>query len=274
VTYVPATKSGLRRALSLNLQALYHRAWQLVHPHGDPRPAFLIGAGRSGTDVVVESLGRSPEVDVYNETHPGAFENWRLRDDETLRGLVRSSRARRVLFKPIVETHRAHRMLAFAEDSRVLFAMRNPWDTVNSMVRFFDTIDHVARAWAASDPDDDYPLNATPSLRAGYMELYSEELTELEQAALIWWVRNALYTELELDSHDRVLAIHYDELVRDPGSTLEEVCGFLGIRYRPRMAEGIYASSKGKNPPPALRPEIDAACRSVWERLTRGRATR
>ena len=37
---------------------------------------------------------------------------------------------------------------------------------------------------------------------------------------------------------DRMIRVRYEDLVRDPDSTLENICKFLKIDYRPEMAEG------------------------------------
>src|SRR5688500_17650022 len=55
--------------------------WRRWHnPRAVSMSVFLIGCGRSGTNMVTRRLARSWQVDFYNEDHPAAFENYLLRD--------------------------------------------------------------------------------------------------------------------------------------------------------------------------------------------------
>lgn len=267
MTYVPSTSSRFRRSVEVNLRAIHRRAWRAFRPT-DARPIFLIGCGRSGTDLIVENLSRSPELDVYNETHPKAFDNWRLREDSVIRDLIKNSRATGVLLKPIVQTHHAQRMLNFSSDSKLVFACRNPWDTINSMIHFFPNIESVVRAWAISAEDADYPLNATPSLRRSFIGLYSDDCTREEMGALSWWTRNALYMELQLQKSGRVHVVDYDAVVENPEQEFRRLSEFLGIGYRRSMTKGVSAGSRGKNAPPQLRDRIRSACEDLWSEIT------
>ncbi len=268
MTYVPFESHPGRRWLERKSRGLERRIWRLFRPVKNPSPLFLIGSGRSGTDLVVENLSRSPELDVYNETHPAAFENWRLRDFGALRGLVEKSRARWVLFKPIVETHRAREMLEFDGRTKILFAIRNPADTVNSIIRFFgDQVKDWASEWSQSGPNDSFALNATSYLRDSFLEHYRPDLTVHECAALQWWVRNSLFFELGLSESERVRVTDYDVLTGDPEGAFRGICSFLGISFRKSMAKGVSKKSKGKHPPPELDESIQRACEDLWESL-------
>ena len=40
--------------------------------------AFIVGCGRSGTNMLADLFSRSWRVELFNEDHPAAFENRRL----------------------------------------------------------------------------------------------------------------------------------------------------------------------------------------------------
>src|SRR4051812_41908162 len=110
--------------------ALAKAHWRHLHggEAGEARAAFLTGVPRSGTNMLARALARLPEVDVLNDGDRRAFQRYRLRDDEALVLLVRRSRHRLVLFKPLLDSHRIpHLMELLAEphSSRALWAYRD-----------------------------------------------------------------------------------------------------------------------------------------------------
>lgn len=266
MTYI-ATSSVVRRFVEVNLRAAHRRIWRTFRPASCSRPVFLIGCGRSGTDLIVENLSRSPELDVYNETHPQAFENWRLRDEPVLRSLVDKSCASCILFKPIVQTHHAQWMLRFSADARLIFACRNPWDTINSIVQFFPDTMTVVRTWANSHQHADYPINVTPVLRRSFLALYSADCTRDEMGALSWWARNSIFLELKLHETRRVRLVDYDAVVGNPEDEFRALCGFLRIQYRKSMMQGVSAANRGKHYPPQLSEPIYKACVDLWTKM-------
>jgi hypothetical protein len=90
------------------LQAAFSRSLvqRLRNPSGDSRPVFLVGAGRSGTSMIVRHLARTWQVALFNEDDPAAFRDYHLRDFAEVRELISRSRAPITLFKPIKDTHR------------------------------------------------------------------------------------------------------------------------------------------------------------------------
>ena len=53
---------------------------RLHNPEGTSLPIFLVGCGRSGTSMFIWQLEKSWQIKLYNEDHPAAFDEYRLRD--------------------------------------------------------------------------------------------------------------------------------------------------------------------------------------------------
>ncbi|MDZ7759345.1 MAG: hypothetical protein U5L00_03700 [Desulfovermiculus sp.] len=123
----------LQRKLWFFRKKLYQR----FQKKATPVPVFIIGSGRSGTDIVAYCLSRSWDVELINEDNSKAFDNWRLKDLSVVRDVVANSKACYVVLKPIVETLRAQSFLQELKSSRLIFVARNPYAAIKSQVRFF-----------------------------------------------------------------------------------------------------------------------------------------
>ncbi len=87
--------------------------WRSTHGVGSglSTPVFLFGVQRSGTNMVVRGLERSPEFAVHNENDRRVFVRYELRSMSTVRQVVERSHARYTLFKPLCDSHRADQLL-------------------------------------------------------------------------------------------------------------------------------------------------------------------
>jgi hypothetical protein len=237
---------------------------QLVTPFRETRPVFILGSGRSGTDIVSHCLSKSWDVDLVNEDNPKAFDNWRLKSLDVVGQIVESSRARLVLFKPIVETLRAREFLDSFSSGLVIFVIRNPYDAINSMAHFFGE-GHV-KNWV--ETDFDRQSNAPAELREFIASHCHVDLSVEDASGLYWLLYNSAYSFLDLQADARVTMVQYENLVRKPEETMPRVCDFLNIKWSQSMTDEVFRGSVGKNRKPELSPFIEKQCIDVWARLT------
>jgi hypothetical protein len=243
------------------------RLYQLISPSRAARPVFILGSGRSGTDIVSHCLSKAWDVELVNEDNPKAFDNWRLKSLDVVERTVHASNAGLVLFKPIVETLRANEFLAEFQSAAVVFVVRNPNDAINSMVRFFGEAQiRAVKSWV--ETDFARQPQAPAELREFIANHYHPDLSVEDAAGLYWLLYNSSYLFLDLQSSSRVTKIRYENLVQQPDETMQEICDFLGMKWFPSMTDEVYAGSVGKNRKPDLSPAIEERCRGVWERLT------
>ena len=241
--------------------------YQLLAGRGETRPVFILGSGRSGTDIVAHCLSKAWDVELVNEDNPKAFDNWRLKSLDVVERYVESSRAGLVMFKPIVETLRARELLDSFSTGKVIFVIRSPYDSINSMVRFFGE-GHVkaVKSWV----DTGFSRhNAAPETLRRFITDHCHDNLSLEDASgLYWLLYNSSYQFLRLAADKRVRLVRYETLVQKPEETVTDVCGFLDLKYHPFMITEVYAGSVGKNRKPTMSPDIERACLEVWHGLT------
>jgi hypothetical protein len=273
----------MKKSIPSRLQTLRHKAGRLksdaqrqvqqrlYNPGGRSRPAFLIGCGRSGTSMLVMQLGRSWQLDIYNENSAAAFENWFLRDFPVIQQLIDDSHAPIVLFKPILETYRACRLLEQFPDAKIVFAFRHYHDVVNSSLKKFgvqNRINHV-NGWIKDDfsefADLRPPLETQEYIRA----CWQPDLSPQSGAALYWLFQNRLFFDLGLADSNSARLVCYEAVVSNPAEQFAALCDFLEVRFEPPMAEGIFDSSIQRDSIPLIDPHIEQECEQLWQRLGR-----
>jgi hypothetical protein len=99
-------------------------------------------------------------------------------------------------------------------------------------------------------------------------QLWRPDLSAETGAALYWLFYNRLYFDLGLDELDNVLLVQYERIVQAPEISMTAIAEFLGIRFAPSMAAGIFASSMIHVPSRSIDSEVRAECMEVWMRLT------
>ncbi|MGH2537033.1 MAG: sulfotransferase domain-containing protein [Candidatus Promineifilaceae bacterium] len=246
---------------------------RLQNPAGMTAPAFLVGCGRSGTSMLLHHLGRSPAVTAYNENDAEAFERYRLRPAPAIEGIIGRSHAQLTLFKPILNTHQSREFLAAYPGSKLIFVYRHFEDVVNSSLKRFgaeNRLGHV-NTWVSDNFGEFAAAPPPEATKAAVRELWRPSLSLESAAGLYWLFYNRLYFDLGLDREERVRLVGYERLAANPAAELAAVCAFLGTAYLPLMAEGVFASSIGRDSAPALAADIRAACEALWRRLEASR---
>ncbi len=237
-------------------------------PRGEGFPVFICGMQRSGTNMLIRAFNRHSETECYYENDPEAFDNYVLRDEETIRRLIRRSRAAAVFFKPIADSQHARRMLHAYEGLQIIWLYRWYEDAVNSALRnwknHFRELEiifeepELAR-WRIEELDE--------QMWALLRRYYEQRVSDASVRALLWYVRNQHFFRQRLEEEPRVHVLNYERLVEAPGEELEWLCRRIGLRYEPRIAEGIHHRSVRKSPPPEIHPEIRALCDEMYGRL-------
>ncbi|GGM09500.1 MULTISPECIES: hypothetical protein [Micromonospora] len=245
------------------------RRWRRANPvpPGQAIPVYLVGLQRSGTNMLARGLDAAPSVEVRNENDRQLFHRFQLRSDAVLVDVLRRSRHRYVLVKPLCETHRVDRLLDLPgpRAGRALWAYRDVDDRARSEVaKFGDANLRALRAvadgtigqrWQGQRLD-----HATRELVANFDY---DRMTPHTAAALFWYVRNSLYFRLGLVDRADVLLCSYDALLADPTGQLRRLCAFLDLPYDPALHAHVTPRPPRRSPLP-----IDARVRVLCADLT------
>ena len=235
-------------------------------PVGTSTAVFLVGVQRSGTNMLVRGLERAPEVAVYNENSGRAFDRFRLRDDDLVADLVRRSRHRVVLFKPLCDSHRVPELLDLdvqatvalwayrAVDGRVRSALAKFGDANLQALRTIATTGG-AGMWQAGGLGEDN----LEELR----RLDPDRMTPATAAATFWLLRNRLFFSLGLDRRSEVLLTSYEGFIAAPDAAMRRVCDHLRFPFRPELTAHVESRER----PHATALEIDPRVRLLCDEL-------
>ena len=258
------------------------RGWRyrLAHRDAPPggRPVLLVGLQRSGTNMLVRGLERSPEFAVYNENHPAAFHRFRLRPDPVVRALVDRSRHPYVLLKPLCDSHRTAELLdglGTRLEGRALWAYRSvDGRTRSALAKFGDANLQALRAIAAGDRDRWEAQRLSPASLELIAGFDWPRTGAASAAALFWYVRNRLYFELGLADRADVLLVSYDAMTTDPPAEMRRICEFLGFPYDDRLVAQVAPRAPASRAPLDVHPDVRARCQELAGQLEAARRQR
>lgn len=251
-----------------NRLALRKSVWRRFNNHApNARAAFVFGAQRSGTTLLLACLDKSMEIEVLGE-ESRAMKNYRIRSDEEIREIVRTSPHKVVLFKPLTDSHKARHFLALCGASSGIWAYRRAADRAYSAVQKFG--DHnlqVLSALASGKMLDSWQAQGLTETELGIIRSFDyADLSAQAAAAVFWLIRNSLFFSNGLEKEDKVLPVAYEDIVSDPQGMIRGICRFIGCEYDHRMTDDVHAKSVGRKEVD-IPPSIIEMCDGMYDRL-------
>jgi hypothetical protein len=222
--------------------------------------------------MLVRALKVSPEVEAYNDGDRAAFDRYRLRDTDVVRTLVSRSRQRFVVFKPILDGHRALTLLddlGVEEPPKAIWLYRNVDDRARSALEKFgpSALDAMRDIAAGIDGDHWQAQGLSGDSLDLVRRINWERASPADGASMAWYVQNRLYFEYGLVERADVIPLPYDALVREPLETMKIVCRFLGVSWDSRIPADIDARSIGRRSQLPLDPRIRTCCDQLEDDL-------
>jgi hypothetical protein len=251
-------------------------AWRQHHggQPGTAVPLFVVGAQRSGTNMVFRALGRAPEVEVHNENDHAAFDRFLLRSDRTVARIVHDSRHLVVAFKPLCDSGRVDLLLdelPYAVAGRAIWVYRNVDDRARSAVaKFGDSNLRALRAIATGSGGGSWQAQGMSHNTLELLHAFDfASMAPETAAALFWYVRNVLFFERGLHHRADVGLLCYDRLVADPVGVLAPAFGWLGITWRDSYVDDVEprSASAAARPPLPIDPAVRRLCDQLAARL-------
>jgi hypothetical protein len=249
--------------------------WRMTNavPSNTATAVFLVGAQRSGTNMLVRGLQTCPEFEVFNENNRRAFRNYRLRSDDVIAGIVEGSRHLFVLFKPLVDSHRIDHLideLPVQTPPRALWVYRNMEGRVRSSVaKFGDTNLRALEETSRETGLNRWEAQRLSPASIGHIQSFNyDQMTPESGSALFWYVRNSLFFELGLDKRPDVLLVSYDSFVSDPETSMRAVCLHIGFPWNARLTSHVKPRDGGPRAPLAIDSRIRALCDELQTELS------
>ena len=138
-----------------------------------------------------------------------------------------------MVVKPLVESQRSIEILDYFPKSFGIWMVRHYKDVANSSFRKFGV--EATRRNLESVLNNDYTHwmaeGASDRVRETVNRFYSDDMPPLDGKALIWYVRNSLYFEHDLENHPRVRLLHYNDIVSRPSEVMQSIYAFIDVNY-------------------------------------------
>jgi hypothetical protein len=250
-------------------KACKHLRQMFMRHQGPAVPVLIFGEQRSGTNMLLRCFDSCTATAMYNETDDDAFVDYELRDLAEIRSLVARSPASHVVLKPTVDGNRADEIIDGLPGARAIWIYRGYQDAINSaLVLFQETSLQYLQNVASRSPAARWrSINITDQDVEFISSHLDRGLSEQSARALIWTLRNGFFFRRGLDRRQDVLLLNYEELVRDPVSVVGRAYRFVGLEFRQPYVRNVFASSVGKQPGPAIDPEVERLCVEMQRRL-------
>jgi Sulfotransferase domain len=261
--YATRLKSSARHARKWIGQAAARVAGKAHGQH----VVFLAGVQRSGTNMVMDILERSPDTKVFHESDRRAFIEFQLRGDAILRRLARSA-ARCVIFKALCDAHRLTTLMDQFQSSSAIWVYRHFDEVVSSHLALWpqgrNQIDKLVKDRSAAKWRGLAMTDETWDLVKRH---YHPDMGLASAQALFWYYRNQLFFDQELDGNACVYLVKYEDIAGRPHAEIEQLASFLGIRTTAGMAAYVAHGSTRRKPPQPVDLPIRKLCEEMMNRL-------
>lgn len=229
---------------------------------------FVAGMQRSGTNLLMDVLDASVTTRVFHETDPRAFERYQMRELDVIRQLVRSTVAPVFVIKALCELDRVSALMETFAPARTVWVVRDWRDSVNSAIRSFGNFVPQWQQLASGDACGWRGRGMSVATRETLASLFHPDASEAEGAAIMWFYRNVLFFEQELNARSNVRVVFYEDLVQQPMEEVAAVYDFLGLRDFSQKAAGrIHARSVKHRTPAGVSPAVAELCDGLLARF-------
>ena len=239
----------------------------------DTTPVFVLGIQRSGTTMLMFAFHLHPEIAVYDESRESkAFFDFQLRSMETTEKLIHASPFPVACFKPLADSHLTIQLLQRFPSARCIWALREYRDVANSFLRKFPHATKAIRLVCSGQEGGGWFQEGVSEETGRILRnLPWQNFSDYDFACLVWWTRNRLFFEQNLDKETRVLLLRYEKLVTAPEESLPAVTNFIGIPFSTQMTRYIHARSISRHSPPKLNCFVQKLCDELsasFDRIT------
>lgn len=242
----------------------------MTRPEQQGRPIFVLGSQRSGTNMLFEHFQNRSDTDPYNEDDQAAFENFLLHPFDQIHHLLQHAKAPVVAFKPICDSHRFAEFVEAFPDGSFIWLTRYYKDVANSAIRNFQFSDRAIRKVCTGQTGGGwFQEGVSAESEAILREVYDPELSRFELACLVWWARNRVVLEQNVDQAPRTLMLAYEKLVTEPAEVFSFMCEVLGLSPQPQAHRHVHSRSIKRHTYDPVAPRIEALCDELTAEIER-----
>jgi len=111
------------------------------------------------------------------------------------------------------------------------------------------------------------PLNLSDKNVQLVKNLYHQGISVETCIAIIWYLRNTIFFDLNLAKNHCVLLVCYEKLVNNPEEEMQRIILFLGLKKTKAIIKGIHKKFIKKEPEPNIDPDVKKVCDKMYKDL-------
>lgn len=256
----------LRRHLFLYRKKV---SFSFRRPYAETLPVFIMGYGRSGTTMLLNTFERDMRIEVLGENDPKIATRDYLLVYEKIVPAILSCKAEVLVAKPILNSFDALKVLDTHPRARVVWMLRDYHDVVASAVtKFGSVVADYMREFILHGTGDNWLAQGLPVETAIQLRsLKVDRLTDYDLTALVWWAVNRSLVIDNLCLRDRVMLVRYEELVQNGESTLGRIYEFIGLPYNHQREMFMHTASVGKGADIRFDADVEQRCNNLIEEI-------
>jgi hypothetical protein len=240
---------------------------------GYSKALMILGCQRSGTTLISHLFNQLDYSRVFGEfsilSNKGV-DRIRLNSSEEVISIFEKSHSPLIVFKPLVESQNAKRLLDTIPKSNVLWVYRNYRDVAASDVKkFAKTAGHGNILPIINNDHSNWRSeNVSEETRSIIKSMYSEQLSPQDCACLFWYARNILFYEQALESNDQVYIWPYEDFIGSPQTMFNQLIASLALpKPKNEIFQDIYNDSVNSSSDLVINKDINDLCANLLERL-------
>jgi hypothetical protein len=237
--------------------------------HGQTLPVFVMGYGRSGTTMMLNTFALDERFEIFRENDPRIARDFML-VYEKIGQAISGSKAEVLVMKPILNSFNTSRILADYKNSKIIWMLRDYRDvTASAVKRFGSTVGDYLKAQVETGSGDNWLAHGIPHETLTYLRtMKSTSFTDYDWMALVWWSVNRTILLDQLHKCDRFQLLRYENLVKDTENVLAELFEFLGLEYKKDLGKYIHDMSVGKGSRIQLQTAVQEMCDKLTEEIS------
>jgi len=194
----------------------------------------------------------------------------RFNSFDSLSKIFKKVHAKIIITKPLVELQNILSFFTFFPGSRAIWIYRNYRDVAFSNIAHFGVKNghNNLRPILSNEQNNWRSQNLPVKIREVVQKYFDDETSSYDAAALFWYVRNALFFELNLDKRNDVAMCKYEDFVQNPKDNMRRIYSFFQINYPgDKIVDEVHSRATGKGKTIELSAPIENLCKDLYEKM-------
>ena len=242
---------------------------------GYEKCVMVMGCQRSGTTLITHLFNQLDYCRVFGEfsvlsNKDKISSGLRLNSTADILDVLNKSHAPLIVFKPLVESQNAKKLLLNIPNSHVLWVYRHYKDVAASDIEKFKKTAGRGNIIPiiANEQNNWRCENSSEDTRNIIKSLYSDKLSPADCAALFWYARNILFFEQELDKNSACHLWNYENFISSPSIMFNSFIDKLQFDIpSTNMLDDVYDSSVNRASGLILNKDIEQLCEGLYQKL-------